>query len=638
MAICTRNRDAYQAFQQAEAALKTLQQQWSIAQTLQAERQRLARQLGDRQTQLATLTLQLSQLTAAQAEIDRLQPLGQQQTQLEQAQQGLSQQLQNCQSWRKTIQDQEKALAQLQARQTQLEREIATVRALETSVQEIPLLEQQQQRLQQQLSRIAAAAQFETDLRQLLTQATEGGDRYQTQVQQTTATLRDLQRTVPLWADSLELALTTLLTGTTWQQHLTAALEEILSDLAEQTSVAKLEQQQRTIDQHLRLARQQQSRFATLEQLLVQQTHLETDRHNLQTSLTELRSQIATEPELRSQQADLSQQWEALGDPKGRIRLRQADLHQEPQLRSQAQTIRASVEAMEQTIAELDEQLAAFAKLSEETEEQQEIKRTHQAAYEEYWAFRELANTRKERWLKLQEAIAQLEAIDQEIRQAETDRDRLSQTFDPSQFEAVQTAYQSAKDQVLTLKARLPELQKYLEKLDRDLAKLQTTQQNCTQAKTELGQKRQIDRFIKFARKSYKEAGPRITERYIHSISHEADSLFRELLNRPNVGLEWTRDYEVMVQEGAHSRRLVNLSGGEQMCAALAVRLALLKVLADIDIAFFDEPTTNMDRPRREHLAEAIANIKTFRQLFVISHDDTFEKVTENIILVEREA
>jgi exonuclease SbcC len=37
-------------------------------------------------------------------------------------------------------------------------------------------------------------------------------------------------------------------------------------------------------------------------------------------------------------------------------------------------------------------------------------------------------------------------------------------------------------------------------------------------------------------------------------------------------------------------------------------------------------------------LAEAIANIKSFRQLFIISHDDTFENVTENLIRVEREA
>ncbi|MEO1149200.1 MAG: hypothetical protein AAFY26_27095, partial [Cyanobacteria bacterium J06638_22] len=75
-----------------------------------------------------------------------------------------------------------------------------------------------------------------------------------------------------------------------------------------------------------------------------------------------------------------------------------------------------------------------------------------------------------------------------------------------------------------------------------------------------------------------------------------------------------------------------------QMCAALAVRLALLRVLADIDVAFFDEPTTNMDRQRRDSLAEAIANIRTFRQLFVISHDDTFEHITENVILLTRDA
>ena len=71
------------------------------------------------------------------------------------------------------------------------------------------------------------------------------------------------------------------------------------------------------------------------------------------------------------------------------------------------------------------------------------------------------------------------------------------------------------------------------------------------------------------------------------------------------------------------------------MCAALAVRLALLKTLADISIAFFDEPTTNMDEIRRSQLAEAISNLKSFTQLFVISHDDTFEAITESIIRLE---
>jgi exonuclease SbcC len=48
--------------------------------------------------------------------------------------------------------------------------------------------------------------------------------------------------------------------------------------------------------------------------------------------------------------------------------------------------------------------------------------------------------------------------------------------------------------------------------------------------------------------------------------------------------------------------------------------------LSDVRVAFFDEPTTNLDRERRERLAQQIGQIRNFDQLFVISHDDTFEE------------
>ena len=73
------------------------------------------------------------------------------------------------------------------------------------------------------------------------------------------------------------------------------------------------------------------------------------------------------------------------------------------------------------------------------------------------------------------------------------------------------------------------------------------------------------------------------------------------------------------------------------MAAALSVRLALLKQLSDVRIAFFDEPTTNMDAERRENLATQISNIKHFDQLFVISHDDTFEGYVDNVITLRDE-
>jgi exonuclease SbcC len=75
------------------------------------------------------------------------------------------------------------------------------------------------------------------------------------------------------------------------------------------------------------------------------------------------------------------------------------------------------------------------------------------------------------------------------------------------------------------------------------------------------------------------------------------------------------------------------------MAAALSVRLALLRELSAIDVAFFDEPTSNLDDTRRDNLAEQILSVRNtgFSQLFVISHDDTFEQVTNHIVRVRKE-
>ena len=66
------------------------------------------------------------------------------------------------------------------------------------------------------------------------------------------------------------------------------------------------------------------------------------------------------------------------------------------------------------------------------------------------------------------------------------------------------------------------------------------------------------------------------------------------------------------------------------------MRIALLREMSNIDVAFFDEPTTNLDDARRESLARQILDVRGFRQLFVISHDDTFEQATQNVIRIKR--
>ena len=140
-----------------------------------------------------------------------------------------------------------------------------------------------------------------------------------------------------------------------------------------------------------------------------------------------------------------------------------------------------------------------------------------------------------------------------------------------------------------------------------------------------------------FIRDTLRKAGPLVTESYLYNISIEANQLFREITGEGGRALRWSKDYDILLEEEGHERSFINLSGGEQMVAALSVRLALLKQLSDIRVAFFDEPTVNMDAERRERLAQQIGQVRDFDQLFVISHDDTFEQTVDHVVAVTRE-
>ena len=106
--------------------------------------------------------------------------------------------------------------------------------------------------------------------------------------------------------------------------------------------------------------------------------------------------------------------------------------------------------------------------------------------------------------------------------------------------------------------------------------------------------------------------------------------------------VQWAGEYEVQLvdhQGGTERERVFKqLSGGEQMTAALAIRLAMMRLFSRVGVGFFDEPTSNLDGERRQSLALAIQNAtEGFEQLFVISHDDTFDSVTENVIALQKD-
>lgn len=637
--ICQTQQAAYEQFQAAETELERLNQRQQQRQQLQNQQQQLQRSQLQHQQELTRLTLQLDTVAQTEAEIIRLEPLATQQEQLEASLTEVQRQLHQLQQQdlqRQTLQTQQ---ATSTAQLNQIEQTIRQLEQLQPQIDSIPATEEQRDRLQQQLSRLIAARQFEADLTAIVEQGQVELTDHRCQLE---SALRQLDQALvgvslgsqPDWGELRR----TITTGQAIGQRLVDNLQQILQDLAQQTDASRLKTQLTQLRRQLEQAYQAQGRWQQLPDLYQQQQHWIQHQVAIQQQITDLIPILENRPQLEAEQQTLTQRLEQLGRPREQRQILAKTLDQREAIQVRHRLLIQTQESLNQDFAALETQLAEFADLDQQLSQQQTLRAEVQPGYTLYLQHQNLAQQQTVLQQQLTIAQAQQQELQIQLQTLKTAYELALQDFDQTAQTKLETEYTTLRSQADRLEGSLPQQQALLAELCQQLQTLQATAEKRDQAKLELAEREKARRFINFARKAYREAGPRITERYVHTVSQQADRLFRELLNRPDVTLNWTRDYEIVVQEGPNQRRFLNLSGGEQMCAALAVRLALLKVLADIDIAFFDEPTTNMDRARREGLAEAISRIKSFRQLFVISHDDTFEKVTENVITVERSA
>ena len=636
-ALCDQHQEAYGQFQAVEQDLQGLSAQQQQRQRLQDQYRTLQEARSQQQNKLAQLRAQLDGLQKTEQDLAALQPQIDQQVRLEGQVADLQNQINHFGQLQLEQQSLEQQLQQLQLQVTTLDQTSQRLQDLAQAVEEITPLETHRDRIQQQISRLDAARQFEAELRQLASRATE---RHQHQqailpplLQEMAAVVADLPRGEH-WLATLQ---TALADNENLVTYLLTGLEDILQDLAHQTDESDLKAQLRDLQKQLTQRYRWQGELTQLDALKEQMQANREQQTQLERRLQSLSTALAQQPTLTAELDALQQQIKDLGYPREKSEILQRTLSGKASLETNYNQLLASQGSQDQDLARLTAALDQFQGLDQRVADLQQQRATYQTGYNLFLQHQNLAASHsriKQEWESTQ---ASRQDLQQRLQSVETGLGKAEADFDAEAAAALETQYQTLKSEADQILGRLPEMQRRLGDLAQQIQSMEAIAEKRKLAQNDLKTKEKAKRFIKFARRVYKEAGPRITEQYARVVSAQADKLFRELLGRPNVALEWTRDYEILVQEGAHQRRFVNLSGGEQMCAALAVRLALLKVLADIDIAFFDAPPTNMDRTRRDGLAEAIGRIRAFQQLFVISHDDTFEKVTENVIFLARE-
>jgi exonuclease SbcC len=181
-------------------------------------------------------------------------------------------------------------------------------------------------------------------------------------------------------------------------------------------------------------------------------------------------------------------------------------------------------------------------------------------------------------------------------------------------------------------------------RIDEEIGKLKLVKAEIERKMAERKEFEEKDKLVKFLRNNvFKNVSAQLSERFREEISLRADRIYRTIAEADEE-LIWGENYQILLRDmedgQVRERSDDQLSGGQTMSAVVALRLALLQTIG-ARIAFFDEPTSNLDASRRENLAHAFRAIDVGReevtehwydQLFLISHDVAFTEITDQMI------
>lgn len=334
-----------------------------------------------------------------------------------------------------------------------------------------------------------------------------------------------------------------------------------------------------------------------------------------------------------------------LGEQNSLAKQEQELLYKREQLAQEKKVQEEKAQALVQLKAEeekLQQELEKYGALEQKLEAVQKLISQHQRAYEIYMQYQEEARKVASLEVQVQEgetAVAQKQKAYEDLA---LEVQNVSQSYREEELTRWEEQVENLKIQVATQEQLRKERHGVLEQLKQKLQELEATKKQLEELTAQREKSLRTKELLEYVRSVFNRAGERVAHVYRQYLSHEANRLYREVAQE-NVTLEWGEDYEIILADSHQGKERVRvfrqLSGGEQMTAALAVRLALLGQLSGVNLGFFDEPTTNLDSQRRDNLAQIIPKItQGFDQLFVISHDDSFDAMTDNVIELKKDS
>jgi exonuclease SbcC len=606
------NKAGYEAYLQAQQSKEQLETRVRQRRQVEDQRAKVDTNVALQEAEARRLQNELDAVAAAERVVAELQGAVLEQTRLEGELQTARQQQARSDDAKRAAAQQEEQLKRLQARRAELERQLEEAREVE-------------ERIATASAQIEALRSQRDARREVMTTLKSQADLINDQSQR----LEDVQTTLcPL----CEQPLTAAHRGEMLARN-NSRLEEMRANYREaskqvQTLETSLQQEQAALkrwqDELLKLPRADEAKKVGEE---VARTQVQFDQAQAQAA-----SLAGAVQQVETAETALA----ALGNPRDRYNVASEQAKRRKEVESELAQNQKDRAATEAQLKKLEAALAEFGDLDAELAAVEAILQRHKDAHDTV-----LGNQRQADEVATRAQAAA--ALAQEVKTLRKECDELKRAYEEAAARFDEAAYTQANQRAEelqreagVLRGELSTLEKNQESAERELAELRTLTAEVDAKEAKMKRFSEEEEVLETIRGKLRQAGPYISSALNRQISDGAQQIFCDLMQDYSRHLTWKEDYGITLEVDGRERTFSQLSGGEQMSAALSVRLALLREMSSIDIAFFDEPTANLDEVRRESLARQILNVRGFRQLFVISHDDTFQQATQNVVRVAR--
>ena len=320
----------------------------------------------------------------------------------------------------------------------------------------------------------------------------------------------------------------------------------------------------------------------------------------------------------------------------------QAALREQSIVRHQAR-----LSALQTEVGAKKTELAAFADVERGVKDAEEELVRFQPERDRYIANQKSADELGKRQETLEKYQARLKEIASDLAAKQAELGKLLADYRPEQHEAAKNEREQLVMTATRLASEIGSIANDVSRLEGETELLRAVAADIEQKLADIAKLKEQADLVKFLRNQvFKNVSAQLSERFREEISFRADRIYRSICESDEE-LLWGDNYQIVLKdmvEGAMRERTDDqLSGGQMMSAVVALRLALLQTIG-ARIAFFDEPTSNLDAERRENLAKAFRAIDVgqeevtehwYDQLFLVSHDVSFTEITDQTIQLD---